>query len=116
MPYIDSVVTVKMSDSDKENLKAKLGEAIYQIPGKSEDWLFIRLQDNQSLFFKGELKDKAAIVEVKLLGNQPTDVKDRFTSLICNIYEKELGIPKDNVYVIFYEVTKGNWGWNGSLF
>lgn len=116
MPYIDSITSVKLSEQNKESLKSKIGEAMCQIPGKTEEWLFVRFQDSQTLYFKGKLQDNAAIVEVKMLGSQEMSVKDNFTALMCDIYSEELGIPKENIYVIFYEIPKGDWGWNGSLF
>jgi phenylpyruvate tautomerase PptA (4-oxalocrotonate tautomerase family) len=116
MPYIDSITSLQLSPQNKENLKTKMGESMYQIPGKSEEWLFIRFQDSQTLYFKGKPQENAAIVEVKLLGSLEMSIKDNFTSLICNIFHEELQIPKENIYVIFYEISKGDWGWNGSLF
>ena len=38
MPFINSKVTVKMTDDKKEGVKKKFGEAIKLIPGKSENW------------------------------------------------------------------------------
>lgn len=116
MPYIDSVTTVKLDKEKMVSLKSKLGEAICKMPGKSEEWLFLRFQDGETLYFKGQLQQNAAVIEVKLLGGQEMDVKDNFTSIVSEIFESELNIPKENIYVIFYEVEKGNWGWNGSLF
>ena len=45
MPFIDSKVTVKMTEEKKEAVKAKLGEAISLIPGKSENWLMVGFEE-----------------------------------------------------------------------
>lgn len=45
MPFINSKVTVKMTDSQKEAVKKRLGEAITLIPGKSENWLMAGFED-----------------------------------------------------------------------
>ena len=41
MPFINSKVSVPLTDSEKETLKGKLGQAISLIPGKSESWLMV---------------------------------------------------------------------------
>ena len=36
------------------------------------------------------------------------------TAKVCEILDKELGIPGDAVYVSYFGTS--NWGWNGSNF
>ena len=36
------------------------------------------------------------------------------TAKICEIYERELGIPGNAVYVTYHPIT--DWGWNGQNF
>jgi len=36
------------------------------------------------------------------------------TAQICEIYERELGIPGNAVYVTYHPIT--DWGWNGHNF
>ncbi|PRR82430.1 hypothetical protein CLVI_17700 [Clostridium vincentii] len=54
MPYINSTLTVKMTDEKKELIKSRLGEIITEIPGKSEEWLMVGFKDGHELFFRGE--------------------------------------------------------------
>lgn len=116
MPYINCIISKEISKNDKEKLKVHLGDLISVFPEKTEEWLFVRFSDSESLYFKGEYQDRAAIIEVKLFGNQEIKYKDRFTAKVSNLFEEELGIPKDRIYVVFYEISDGNWGWNGELF
>ena len=51
---------------------------------------------------------------MKIFGKSSKDAYDALTAEICNIYEKELDIPKDKIYVKYEEVA--NWGWNGKNF
>jgi len=115
MPYIHSVVSVKMSPEQKDAVKSKLGQAINEMPGKSEDTLMITLQDEQSMYFRGKNKEMAAFVELKLLYTQSLQAKEDFTRKVCDIYSRELGIPGEEIFVAFTETEKGNWGWNGKL-
>ena len=41
MPFINSKVSVSMSKEKKDAVKAKLGQAISLVPGKSENWLMV---------------------------------------------------------------------------
>lgn len=114
MPYINSNITLKLTEDKKEIIKKNLGEIITVIPGKTEQWLMVGFNDNYTLYFRGDKQEKAAFIEVKALGSAERKYKDKITDLICSLYEKELNIPKDNIYITFYEIN--DWGWNGGLF
>ena len=114
MPFIGSKVTVKVSNEKEEIIKKRLGEAIKLIPGKSETFLMVGFQNEYSLYFGGEKLEKGAFIEVKIFGKTSKEAYANLTSAICNIYEEELTIPPNKIYVKYEEVE--NWGWNGSNF
>lgn len=114
MPFINSKVSVSLSDEKKEAIKSKLGQAISLIPGKSENWLMVGFEENCSLYFRGIKEEKIAFVEVKIFGSTSKSAYDALTSAICQIFEEELGMDGDKIYVKYEEVS--NWGWNGSNF
>ena len=94
MPFIDSKVTVKMSDDQKETLKSSLGQAITTMH-KTESYLMVGINDGYDLFMGGK----------KL---------DAMTGKICDIFANVLGIPGNAVYVTYHGVH--DWGWNGGNF
>ena len=106
MPFINSKVSVPLTDSEKETLKGKLGQAISLIPGKSESWLMVGFEDNYDT--------KLAYVEVKIFGGTTDEAYDKLTARLCQIYEEVLGIPQDKIYIKYEEVE--HWGWNGANF
>lgn len=114
MPFINTKVSFRMTEAQKERIKNKLGVAIELIPGKSENWLMVGFQDNYSLYFKGQVFERIAYVEVKIFGSASRSAYEKLTKAICDIFEEELKIPSDKVYVTYDEVS--NWGWNGSNF
>ncbi|HEX9024830.1 MAG TPA: phenylpyruvate tautomerase MIF-related protein [Clostridium sp.] len=114
MPFIGSKITVKISKEKEEIVKKRLGEAIKLIPGKSETFLMIGFEDEYSLYLGGEKLDKGAFIEVKVFGKASKEAFSMLTKEICSIYEEELQIPQDKIYVKYEEVE--NWGWNGSNF
>lgn len=114
MPFINSKVTVSMNEEKKESVKTRLGQAISIIPGKSENWLMVGFEDNYDLYFQGNQNAETAFVEVKIFGSAAGGVYDRLTAEICKIFNEELGIEPNRIYVKYEEVE--NWGWNGGNF
>ena len=113
MPFIDSKITGKVSEDKKENIKKRLGEAI-AILGKSEGFLMVGFQDNYDLYMGGNHLEKGAFVAVSLYGEASSEAYNKMTGAICQIYQEELGIPGDKVYVTYAGVK--DWGWNGRNF
>lgn len=114
MPFINSKVSIEVSKEQEENVKTKLGEAIALIPGKSENWLMLGFEDKYSLYFKGVKETNVAFVEVKIFQKADSTAYDKLTQAICNIFEEELGIPGDKIYITYEEIS--NWGYNGVNF
>lgn len=114
MPFINSKVSVALTDTQKEELKTELGKAITLIPGKSESWLMLGFEDNYSLYFKGKAFEKIAFIEVKIFGRTTSDVYDKLTAAICDIFNRVAGIDTDKIYVKYEEVS--HWGYNGFNF
>ncbi len=113
MPFIDSKITLKVSDEKKDIIKARLGEAA-SIIGKSERFVMIGFDDDYTLYFAGNKMEKAAYVSVDIFGGSNSPASDKMTAEICRIYEEELGIPAGNIYVEYRSTT--DWGWNGGNF
>ncbi len=114
MPFIGSKVSVKTTDSQKEELKKRLGQAIAILPGKTEKWLMVELEDEKKLYFGGDDSEPTAYVEVSILGNPDSASFAKMTGELSRIYDEILGIKPDRLYVK-YDTTK-DWGWNGSNF
>ncbi|HAH18214.1 Macrophage migration inhibitory factor (MIF) [Eubacterium uniforme] len=112
MPFIDVKTNVAVSDDKKENIKSALGQAISLLPGKSENWLMVGINDNYDLWFKGD-KSPAAMVEVKTYGVNAQG-SENLTVEICNLLNNELGIATGRIYVSYFGTP--NWGWDGRNF
>lgn len=113
MPFIDSKITMKISDDKKDAIKTKLGQAI-SILNKPESFLMVGFEDGYDLYMAGKKLEKGAYVAVSLFGNASSSAYDKMTSTICNILSEELDIPGDKVYVTYHGVN--DWGWNGANF
>lgn len=113
MPFIDSKVTTKLTPEKQESIKSKLGQAI-SIMGKPESYLMVGFEDEYELYMAGKKLEQGAFVSVRVLGQVNADASDRMTAEICKIYEEELGIPGQNIYISYFGTP--NWGWQGSNF
>ncbi len=114
MPYIRTTVSNTITDEKRENIKAKLGEAIALIPGKSEAWLMLAFEDNMKMYFKGDGTQDYAYLEISLFGSTSDAAYDRLTAAVSEIINEELGIARENIYVKYEEAD--HWGWNGVNF
>lgn len=112
MPLIQSFISTSLSNNVKEELKSKFGEIIPTIPGKTEQWLMVKIQDQQSLYFRGT-KDNCALIDVKLLRKADLEHKKKLVESLTNIVSELCSIPKDRIYITIIELN--DWGWNGSL-
>ncbi len=113
MPFIDSKITVPVSAEKRESIKAQLGQAV-SLLGKSENFLMVGFEDNYDLYMGGEKLEKGAYVSVSLFGSASSDAYSKMTGEICSLYQSELGIPGDKIYVTYHGVN--DWGWNGRNF
>lgn len=113
MPFIDSKITLKVSEAKREIIKAELGKAVTLL-SKPESFLMVGIEDNYDLYMGGSKLEKGAYVAVSLFGNASKTAYESMTAKICEIYEKELGIPGNAVYVTYHGVS--DWGWNGRNF
>ena len=112
MPFIDVKTNAKL-DADKEKeIKSRLGEAVSILPGKSENWLMVNIEDCSRLYFRGSADTVNAIAEIKLFGSADADAYEKMTAAVCEILREAAGA--EEVYVKYEEVRC--WGYNGSNF
>ena len=114
MPFINSKVSVTISEEQEQELKTRLGQAISLIPGKSESWLMTNFEENCHLYFRGDNSQPVAFVEVNLFGAPNREAFSNMTKELTKIFGEVLNIQPDHMY-IKYSATP-DWGWNGSNF
>lgn len=114
MPFINSKISVKITQEQEEELKSRLGQAITILPGKSESWLMTGFEDEYHLYFRGDNSAPIAFVEVSVFGGEDPQAFTNLTAEIAKIFGEVLGIEADHIYVKYNATT--NWGWNGSNF
>jgi hypothetical protein len=113
MPFIDSKITLTLTEDKKEQIKSRLGQAV-SLLNKSETYLMVGFEDDYDLYMGGSKLEKGAYVSVSLFGNASSVAYEKMTAEICKILSEELGIPGNAVYVTYHGVS--DWGWNGTNF
>lgn len=114
MPFIESKVSVKTTEEQQKKLKERLGQAIAIIPGKSESWLMVNLQDEQMMYFRGDDSEPIAFICVNIYGSSDPAAFEKMTGELTRIYGDLFGIAPDHMYIKYAAST--DWGWNGSNF
>lgn len=114
MPYIVTRTNAEITPEISEKLKTRLGEAITEIPGKSESWLMVENIGGCDLYFKGKNSSVIVFAEVKLYGGARGSDYHRLTAVLTEIYGELLGASPSKVYVKYEETP--HWGWNGANF
>jgi phenylpyruvate tautomerase PptA (4-oxalocrotonate tautomerase family) len=114
MPYIHVSTTKKITDAEKEKLMEEFGREISILKGKSEKWLMVNINDDQSMCFQGDDKTPCAIIEVSVYGSASADEYGQLTGALTETVSKTAVIPGDRIYVKYTETPY--WGWNGENF
>lgn len=113
MPFIKIKTNVSVSKETEKSIVKSMGEAISLIPGKSESWLMVEVEDNCSLYFQGN-DAPASIVEISIFGSASGNSYEDLTAKITDIINQKISIDKQRIYTKYSEIN--NWGWNGSNF
>ena len=114
MPYIKATTSIKLDCDKKKQLKEEFGKLIETVPGKTEKWLMVAVEDEAYMAFAGKDDSPALMVEVDLLGGADRGVYDALTSVICKRMQELLGIDGERIYVKYKEFSV--WGWNSINF
>lgn len=113
MPFIDCKLTVPATPAQKESLKAAFGQAVTALH-KTETYLMVGIQDGCDLWMGGRKLEQGAYLAVSLFGSAARADYEAMTGRLCEILQRQLGIPGSAVYVTYHPVA--DWGWNGSNF
>ena len=115
MPFVDARITVTLTDSQKDAIKAELGQAV-QVFGKGESFLMVGIADGYDLWFGGNKLERGAYVSFSMIGDTPDAACSEFSAKVCDILERNAGVSGGSVYVTFHPMDRKRWGWNGSTF
>jgi phenylpyruvate tautomerase PptA (4-oxalocrotonate tautomerase family) len=113
MPHINAFITTKLNKEDEQKLVSRLGELIAIIPGKTEKGLMVSINSDSPLYHGGVAREKAAYFEVKIFKDCSREIKKELAAEMIKMLEQDFLIPKEHIYINFFEVY--NWAAGGKL-
>ncbi len=113
MPYINVNTAPLLKENEKGQLKAKMGELITLISGKTEAVTMVSINDGCSLYMGGKALDKGAFIEIRLLGAAKMQEKEALTEAIFKAMKSMFGMPESDIYITIQEFD--SWGFGGKL-
>ncbi len=111
MPLITIRTSLK-DGFDEIELLNKLSKELSNLTGKPEDYVMTLLEKSVYMTFSGN-SQPSCFVEVKSIGAMSTT---EMSQSLCNLLQKELGIPPSRIYINFENITPSSWGYNGRTF
>ena len=91
MPFICAKISEPLTEIQFEMIKSDLGKAISLLPGKSEAYLMVEVEDQCHLYFKGDCDAPTAMCEVSVFGKAPRDACEALTGAICESLQNNAG-------------------------
>ena len=114
MPFINVKTNAALSGEKKLAIENRLSDAISLLPGKSDRYLMLAVEDGISMMFRRDTESNIAMVEVKIFGTAPKDACAALTSAICGVLSEEADVDGSNCYVKFEQCTL--WGCDSFMF
>ena len=114
MPYIEAKLSIKLDENQKNELQAKLANAVSSAFSKPNAYIMTNIEDEKSLYMGGAKVEKGAYIAVRALGSVAKPSCQNATKEICATLTNDYGLNGSNIYVTYHPVDM--WGWNGSMF
>ncbi|MBQ9266244.1 MAG: tautomerase family protein [Bacilli bacterium] len=113
MPFVSIKTNQVLNDVQKEEVKAGLGKYIELLPGKTESWLMVEIDDARELYFQGK-KEPAAMIEVKMFGGANQSSLENFTKKVTEFISEKINVKSSRIYISYFATI--DWGFDGSNF
>ena len=114
MPFINVKTNATLSARKKEIIKRRLFANISVLPGKSDAYLMVAVEDGVDMAFHRDSETPMAMVNISIFGGATKDAYQRLNTAVAMILSDEAGIGGDYCYVRFEESKY--WGFNGFMF
>lgn len=114
MPLLRVTTNKIIAESEQKTIIAEISASVAAILNKPESYVMIILQSDSGMLFGGS-DAPLAYLELKSLG-LPEDRTGEFSSALCSVVSRLMGIPHDRTYIEFASPPRHFWGWNNSTF
>jgi phenylpyruvate tautomerase PptA (4-oxalocrotonate tautomerase family) len=114
MPYLKIQTNAVMEQAKTGALLKKLSKTVAQHLGKPESYVMVVLEPPAPMLFAGT-DAPLAYLELKSIG-LPQNKTAALSKTLCELMNRELGVPPERVYIEFSNASGAMWGWNGDTF
>jgi phenylpyruvate tautomerase PptA (4-oxalocrotonate tautomerase family) len=114
MPYFSIETNQVPDDAGSTAFTRKASAFVAELLGKPESYVMTSLEPKTAMTF-GATNGPAAFVRLKSIG-LPRQRCGELAEAICAFVDRELGVPKDRVFIDFKDVERSLFGWNGDTF
>ena len=114
MPFIRSTTTCAVPEGTQVKLEEGLAEILQKVCEKPRTALAVQFSSEQSLFMSGEKVDHFAVLEMMVAGTLSKEQKKEIVAECNALYAELLCFMPHQMYIIFTEVSRENWGLRGS--
>lgn len=112
MPYL-KIQSNKRIENEDEVIK-EASRLVAEELGKPESYVMVALEPTVKISMAGT-QEPAVFMEVKSIG-LPESVTGKLSRALCDFVEEKLGIDQNRVYIVFSDIDRSMWGWNGNTF
>lgn len=110
MPYL----LIQSNHDIEHGLLSILSKRLAELLGKSERYVMTALEAPVAMTFAGD-EEPAAFLQVKSIELPREDVAE-ISRELCDLVEREGGVPSGRVYVEFVDVEREMWGHHEGTF
>jgi phenylpyruvate tautomerase len=114
MPLLELKTTVALAEGQRQHLLSSLSRMIARDIGKPEQYVMVSLE-TAPMLMSGQ-PGPAAFAMIRSIGGLGPAVNRKLAKDLCDLLQREAGIPADRVYLNFVDVPASEWGWNGDTF
>ena len=93
-----------MTPEQKTQLKAGIGKAIGLVPGKSEASLLLCLEDNCSLYLRGENDRPIGYITAAIFANEGHSGYPAFSEALAALYQTVLSIAPQDLFIQYSDI------------
>lgn len=108
MPFIILKTNQTIDDAMATDIKTALGKFIEYVPGKSEQYLLIEIQDDCRIYLRGTKAEPVVYVTASIFGNESHVGYNMFTSAITQVIQNVLHVSPNNIYIKYDDISV--WG------
>ena len=85
MPYIETKLSIKLNETQKDDLQKKLSDAAAVALSKPKAYIMTEIEDGKSLYMAGKELENGAYIDISLLGTAEKSACENLTQKILHI-------------------------------